>query len=390
MKWKNKGHEYDHMSFRFRDRSMRLFIWGAGIFGKSFFERFEKEFCCVAFIDSSKEKQGRDLCGMPVISPKEFLDVYTDEIVVVSTGQTFPVYQELERFGLKRYQDFFHIDEFSSMYMMYVHDKVFVSDITVDITECCTLKCEYCNGFIPKIPNPRNFQVDFIREELEQYFRWVDEVNVLGLCGGDAMAHPQFDEILQWVGDQYYPARAKHIEVYSNAVIIPDEKIIELFKKYHVIYRFTNYSGHSGRQNIEGIVRLLEENGISYDHAKLTAWYDCGYPQKSNGIAAEEGLIRFFDHCDRKTCHSILGNKLFFCGMCVGADRIGYCNIADGDYFDLSEYNQERRMEFLEYYLGYSEKGYFSYCRMCNGSSNVNKHIIPVGMQEKHEKGMHD
>ncbi len=381
MRWTNKGHEFDEMFSTFHDKSRKYYIWGAGTFGRAFYEEFCNIITILGFVDNNLEKQGQEVCGLKVISPEEFKERYAGELVVVSTGQTRAVYTQLESLGLQRHRDYYHIDELSSVYMMYQHNKVYVSDITVDITECCTLKCEYCNAFIPHIKAPKHYDIDFIKNELKQYFCWVDKVNVLGLCGGDAMVHPKFKEILEWIGEEYYPARVKHIEVYSNAVLMPDIKTIDLFKKYNVIYRFTDYFGNSGKQNIEKVTELLQNQGILYDHVKFTEWYDSGYPQKTNGITTEEGLIAFFNQCDRKTCHGIMGNRLFFCDMCVCADRIGYCEITENDYFDLLNYTEERRKEFLEYYLGYNEKGYFNYCKLCNGSLNVNTHKIPVGKQ---------
>ena len=302
-------------------------------------------------------------------------------MVVVSTGMTREVYDKLKAFGLVRHKNFYHIDEVSSIYMMYKYGKVYVSDLTICITQFCTLKCKHCNSFYPKIKNPRNFDLAFIQKELETYFRWVDEVNILGLVGGDAMSHPRFNEILKWVGDTYYPHKAKHLEIYSNAVVKLSKETLELFKKFNIFYRFTDYSGASGKQNIEEITNLLNINGIRYDHVKFTNWYDCGYPQMTNGITSEENLIHFFELCDRKTCHTIFGNQLFFCGNCLNADWIDYCKIQKTDYFDLAKYSESRKKEFIEYNLGYNEKGYMEYCKMCNGSINVNTHKIEVGSQ---------
>lgn len=381
MKWKNKGHEYDDMKKRFDNKDTQYYIWGAGTFGIAFYEEFCNEFQFVAFVDRNEQKQGKDVCGLNVISPSDFKKRWNGEIVIVSAGMTKSVYDQLDEFGLIRHKDYYHIDEISSIYMMYKYNKVYVSDLTIHITQCCTLKCEYCHAFIPKIKNPIHFNEDFIYDELSVYFRWVDEVNVLGLVGGDAMAHPRFNEILTQIGDTYYPHRAKHLEIYSNAVIKPTSETIELFKKYNVFYRFTDYSGNSGRQNIDEITKLLKENGIRYDHVKFTDWVDMGYPQESNGITSEEGLSTFFNMCDRKTNHTIFGHKFFFCGMCLSADWINYCKMRKTDYFDLDDYSESRKKEFIEYYMGFSERGYMEYCKMCNGWFNVNTHIIEVGKQ---------
>ena len=389
MKWKNKGHEFDSMEKNFDNENMRYYIWGAGTFGIAFYEAFCNEFSFVSFVDRDENKWGKVICGMKVISPNDFIEQRKDEIVIVSTGMTKSAYDQLKLFGLTRHKDFYHIDEVSSIYMMYKYNQVFVSDLTVNITQRCTLKCEYCNAFIPLISNPVNFDIDFIKKELELYFQWVDTVNVLGLVGGDAMSHPRFNDILRWIGDMYYPDRARHIEIYSNAVIKPGNETLELFKKYNIFYRFTDYYGNSGRQDVEGVTRILNENAISYDHVKFTDWYDSGYPQKSNGIHSEEGLTGFFDACDRKSCHGIWGNKLFFCGMCLNADWIDYCKIQETDYFDLNNIGGGvTKKEFIEYNLGYNEKGYMEYCKMCNGGLNVNTHKIEVGKQIKSTKGV--
>ena len=86
--------------------------------------------------------------------------------------------------------------------------------------------------------------------------------------------------------------------------------------------------------------------------------------------------------CDRKTCHGVWKKKLFFCSMCFYADLIKYCELDESDCFDLKIYDEKRKKEFVEYYLGYNEKGYMNYCKMCNGGMNINTHAIPVGNQK--------
>lgn len=380
MKWVNKGHEYESLSGIF-EAEKKIYVWGAGTFGYAFYEEFKPIFQIVAFIDSNKDKQNKTFCNLPVLSPDAFFDEFDDGIVVVSTGQTKSVYDELNKNHFVRHKDYFHIDEWSSIYNFYKNEIVFVSDLTLVITQKCTLKCKYCNAFMPQIAHPKDVVLDNIKKDLEYYFSWVDSVNVLGLCGGDAMAHSNFKDVLCYIGEEYYPARIKHIEVYSNAVIIPDAEVLDMFKKYNIIYRFTDYGSNSGKQRIKEVIKVLESHHIMYDHAKFKEWYDCGYPQESNGIKEEEKLIKFCTACDRKTCHSLHNGRLFTCGMCLSADMIGYCEIKEEDYFDLRHYDKDKRIEFLEYYLGYSTRGYYEYCKKCNGGTNINKKVITVGEQ---------
>ncbi len=56
------------------------------------------------------------------------------------------------------------------------------------------------------------------------------------------------------------------------------------------------------------------------------------------------------------------------------------------DYFDAKDLTESTKKEFMEYMLGYSEKGYYNYCTACNGSFNVNNKKIPVGEQLQSRK----
>lgn len=385
MKWTNKGHQYDMIGEKIcalGKKRAPFFIWGAGTFGIAFFELFCKEIEIIGFIDSDPLKWGQILCNVPVYSPNHLKDA--KQFVLVSSGWTKDIYDKLEELGYSRGQDYLHIDDFTSLYYWYQYRKVYLSDITYMITERCSLRCEKCNAFIPKISNPVNFPIEFIERDFEQFFACVDNVNVLGLSGGDAMMHPQFADILESLVQKYYPSNVSHFEVYSNAVIIPDQRVLQIMKKYDVFYRFSDYRPYTeGRQKVEEVISFLLENGIRYDHVRFESWRDCGYPQESNGIQGQENLIHFFDACDRKSCHRLYDGSLLYCGMAKCADRIDYCKLDSSDVFDLTGCTESKRIELIEYMLGYSEKGYMNYCQMCSGGFNINDKLIEAGKQLK-------
>lgn len=383
MKWNNKGHQFDLIGEKIRvfsETNAAFYIWGAGTFGISFYEMFQREINIEAFVDSAPQKQGTMVCGIPVYAPECLKEKKV--FVLVSAGWTRDIYNRLSEFGYIKGQDCLHIDDFTSLYHWYKYKKVCLSDITYAITEYCSLRCENCNAFVPRIQNPENIPINQIIKDFDQFFKYVDQVNVLGLSGGDAMVHPEFADIVEALGERYYPNKAVHLEVYCNAVIVPDRRTLQVLKKYNVFYRFSDYRPYTnGRQRVEEIVSLLIKNGIRYDHVSFETWCDCGYPQSSNGISGEENLVTFFDTCDRKSCHRLCDGVVTYCGMVNSADRIDYCRLETPDVFDISDYDPSRRVELIEYMLGYSEKGFFNYCRICNGSFNVNKKTVEAGKQ---------
>lgn len=382
MKWTRKGHEFDEVAEKICSdtETCKYYIWGAGTFGRVFYGLFKDKIDILGFVDSKPEKQNIKIDGARVYAPDILKN--EDAIVLVSTGWTNQVFTELDKMGYERNKTYFHIDEFTSVYMLYKEGRIYLSDITYGITERCSLKCKNCNAFIPRLRDGKNFEKEDILHNIDMLFQWCDYVNVFALSGGDAMVHPRFSEILEAIGEKYYARQIGNIEVYSNAVIMLDQNVLNLMKKYNVYYRFSDYRPYTeGRQRIEEIVSLLEENGIRYDHVKFEKWCDCGYPQDSNGIRGEANLIRFFEKCDRRSCHVLTDKGVLFCGMAYNADRVGYCKAEEGDYFNLKQFAPERKKEFLEFMLGYSEKGYLAYCKKCNGGANVNNKLIEAGEQ---------
>lgn len=377
--WLNKGHEFDLVAERIFRANCKFIIFGAGTFGKVFYEEFKKELNIVCFVDSIKSKQGTMIDGLSVFDP-DSLDSTKNEKILVSTGRTAEVFDFLSKKGFIKNENFFHIDEFMTIYKMYKYNKLFVSNLNIIITEYCTLKCRKCSALNPYIQNRVHYSLNEIGNMLETYFKAVDEVSILGLLGGDAMMHPQFNDILQFIGQTYYDKKVHCIEIYSNSVIIPNKSSLDLMKKYNVIYRFTDYGNASnGRQKVSEIVNILRENGICYDHAKFNMWSDCGYPQQSNGVPIES-LNSFYKSCDRRSCQGLFGSKLFYCSMAIAAQRIGYCIPAETDYFDLNQQDINKK-ELMEFMLGFNERGYLEYCKKCNGGPNINKNYVIPGEQ---------
>ncbi len=383
MKWIRKGHEFDTIGEKIvglNNSELEFWVWGAGTFGISFFELFDEEINISGFVDSNPTKQNTTVNGVPIYAPEILKE--KNVFVLVSAGWTKDIYGKLDEFGYVKGENYLHIDDFASLYYWYKYKKVYLSDIAYMITEKCSLKCKNCNAFVPMIKNPANVKADDILNHFEQFFQYVDNVNVLGIVGGDAMMHPQFADILEELGKRYYPNKAAHIEAYCNAVIIPNERVLAIMEKYDVFYRFSDYRPYTqGKQKVEEVLQLLNEYNIRYDHVKFEQWCHCGYPQMSNGITGTNNLIEFFDSCDRKSCHGLYDGYVLNCAMARNADRVNYCNLDASDCFDISYYDENRKIELIEYMLGYSQKGYLNYCKMCNGSFNVNNNFIEAGEQ---------
>lgn len=387
MKWTNKGKEYENTISNVINNNLDVYIWGAGTFGKSFYDLFKSRINIKGYIDSDPKKQG-DNIPVKVYSPDFFCENLLKENtkIIVASGWITEIYKQLKKWGMRENENFFHANEFISLYMLYKENKVYTISLNIPITTYCTLRCEKCMALTPYVKRPENRKIDELKEELQAYFQWVDNLAILGLGGGDVLIHPQFAQILAWIGEQYYGKKVQDIEIYTNAIIMPTDELIYLFKKYNVIVRFSDYSKTiPGKQKIEELINILESEGIRYERCVWDTWYDIGFPQQTNGLVTEQEFINHYNKCITKLCAVEYQKKLYFCSVHASAVIAGYCPENSEDCFELMQCSEARKSEFVEFNAGYCEKGYLSYCKRCNGYQNINNKYVPVAKQLRME-----
>lgn len=75
------------------------------------------------------------------------------------------------------------------------------------------------------------------------------------------------------------------------------------------------------------------------------------------------------------------GQEILFCHLEASAIELGEWKEQEGDTFLLEPYDANKRIELLEFNLGYSKRGYPSICMRCNGCCSNTK--IGVAVQRK-------
>jgi len=384
MKWEKRGHELIFCAERLKN-IQSVYIYGAGTVGLALSETLTNhlKIRVEGFIDRKPEKQGTLLNDIHIFPPQKLSGLQGKSTVLIAAGWTKDISQALKEYGFQFNFDFFNGDDFVAMYMSDLGGgRIYLPFVGVMITEFCTLCCEKCFALIPFYQKPLNRRIEQIMDDIDSFFHYVDYVSCFAISGGDAMVHPQCGEILEMIAGKYLGSKIGRIELCTNAVILPDEHILRLLKQFHVVFRVTDYGAK--KQNLEYVVSLLKQNDILYDLVHFDYWLDSGFPQESNHIKVEgeQSLADFFTRCDRRTCELLHDMRYYKCGIAHYADRAGWCKAETDDFFDISLLpTPERKKEFLEFSMGFSKNGYYAICRKCNGSFNVNKRKIPVGIQ---------
>lgn len=199
------------------------------------------------------------------------------------------------------------------------------------------------------------------------------------------MLYRQLPEAVEYIGSKY---RNQMIifSITTNGTIVPSKKLVGLMKKYHIVYRISDYSGTIPKLKLQHkkVVDILKAGGVEYRFAyqdENPVWFDYGYGYVDRGNKEKE-LIETFDRC-LNGCHAVRENKYFFCAGAEAVSRNLGFQVGERDYFDLNGCN---KMELLEFHMGYSEKGYLDMCNYCHGSESW-KYPVPVAEQiEEGEK----
>lgn len=371
MKWTNKGHEFDEVAKEILDENAKYYLWGAGVYGTNFYEDFKDKINILGIVDSNK--QGQIINDIKIQSP-DIIEKKENIKVILTCSWKSTIYPILEEKGFQHNKNFFHYYDYTFIYGIYKENKLNIPSLGYQITQKCTLRCKYCMALMPYIKKPQNFDVDKIISDFDNLFKIVDNVNTVTLGGGDALVHPEINDIITKLCEKYYGNKINKVVILTNAIIMPSHETLDIAKIYDITFRFTDYANK--RQKIQELIDILCKNVLNYDYLKYSNWVDLGYNQETK---TGRNLPVFFEKCDNIVCNGLYDNKVFNCSVILAPNATEQCKFNEDDYFDLFKNNN--KIELMEFLLGYTTKGYLEYCKYCNGNYNVNKKEIPAGEQ---------
>lgn len=381
MKWKNKGHEFDNF-IKIWNTNEEYYIWGASNSGKRFFNKFKNILNIKAFIDSDKSKHNRKI-GSKYIFPFEYARSKNQRIKIIVASQAYyEISTILKQLGYIENLDFCSSNVFTSTYFMYNHNKLYLHRADISLTNRCTLKCRKCNMLMPYFENPMHKSISSIKENIDLYFKWVDNVETIKLLGGEPTLYPYLIDVIEYLNDKYKD-KIENIDIFSNGTTKLSEELLKVLEDNSVTVQISDYSNRL--ENLKSKVDLFEEqlkdNNIKYIRLQYDKWLDF-VNEKNCNINSEEELEDKFNKCN-PPFRGLYDNKLYYCHLSASAVQAEVFEDNANDYFDLSKYNEYRKIELMEFALGYNEIGYITYCKRCNGCQSVNNRFTYVAEQVK-------
>ena len=367
-----------------------IYLFGAGKVGGELSKIF-KSLCNVkGFIDNDSNKLHKTYNGLHIISLEEIKKEKIFIVVTISIDKYYEIKQQLNDIGYIENRDYVHWEKFLKMMfpvaLNYQEGKNYVGLVQISVTERCTLCCVKCAHACNYVSiSEEDLAIDIVKESADAFFSFCDYVHTFVLIGGEPLLYKQLADAIDYIGENYRD-RIYNFQISTNGTIMPSDSIIEKSKKWDVHYLISNYSVQIPKlkKQYELLIDKFDFHKVDYAiFPEDTEWTDYGFQNVERGNDPQK-LIDVFDSCHTE-CHEIRGKRFYYCVMARSVNDNMKRNVGADDYLDLGNLDpamQSDKRIFLEYTLGYSDKGYLDMCRFCNGAEREN-YIIPAAVQGK-------
>ena len=389
MKWKNKGHEFDHIGKKM-GKHKKIYIYGCGEWGTELYERLQFADCVEGFIDNNVERQKEGYMGKPVESIQRFLaNKREDVIVVIAIKEDAFLTPQLLQTGYQLGIDLFDYLSFIHFYLpiyaMYSWDILYYYSISITTTFVCNLKCNACLAFVPQNKHPEHMDLNMLKESIDDFFNAVDYVDFMDIAGGEPLLYPDIEDLVEYVGSRYR-RRIRKLYVTTNGTKLPSEELCILMHRYNGIFNIDDYSDSisSDRVVLSEFEIMCVQNNCRYRINKVDKWIDLSFGKVDNSSLTEDELVGYFIACQQEW-PELYNSKIHFCDYSTYAARAGIIQEYEDEAFHLKGYIPEKRMELFEYGRGFSDKGYVEMCKYCAGYLGINQNYVAVAEQVKKE-----
>lgn len=391
MRWDNKGHQFDVEGRYFLEeftKRKKVSIFGAGILGAEIQLVLERYDCFGGYIDNNVVKQKQGVNGYRVLSLEEFIKLNNNAWIVIAVDDKYlsEIEQQIKAYGLIINRDYFVHTHFIKyvfpLISMYFYDRLFVGLTQISVTERCTLRCKKCAHACAYVDRKsKDMDIATVCQSADVFFGIVDCVKEFVLIGGEPLLYRGLVEAIEYIG-QNYREKMCIFSITTNGTITPSAELLDVCKKYDVLFRISNYSKNNPRLSEKYIelTKILKGGKVKYLLGlKEQEWMDYGFDHL-NRAASEKELIRIFDTC-RTPCSEIRDNKFYYCVMARSvAENMGK-QVGENDYLDMTALNDKYGKKVMfEYTMGCSKKGYLDMCNYCYGA-DAHKYPIPAAEQ---------
>lgn len=384
MKWTNKGHQFDSLG-EYLKENQEIYIYGAGEYGEKLYKILQHLEIDAKFIDGDKRKQRNGYLNQIVLSPIKFFSSITKCIVVVAASiiNTPIILSKLRDNGYEQNINCFEMEYFLEnilpIYSLYIKDKVVVNGISILPTTICNLNHYAWSNFTSYNNDKKHEVLENLKESLNCFFEAIDYLNFLSFSGGEPLLYPNIDEILTYIGENYNH-KIQCLAISTNGTILSEQSTYEILKKYGFKVFINDYSKYVNKckEILIQLQILLNSYNIDYTINEADYWIKLEPFNIDKLEFDKENLV-----AHRKKCgmpyKALRNGRLYSCKYASFAIKANMQQDTPNNWFNIKNLNQIKKREFVEFLMGYTEKGYIDCCKKCAGK--MSSIIKPIGIQ---------
>lgn len=381
MKSDNKNNLLDQFVVKW-NKSIPYLIWGTSNTADYLLNMSGASIICDAFIDNDPQKWETEFYGKPVFSWEQCKRTFPNHRIIVASLAYPEIRAALREQGLKELEDFCDSRYFLSAHAVISENKLYLARTDLSVTEYCNLRCKNCNMLMPYFEHPKHRNLSLLKEDIDAYFSWVDQVQVFTLLGGEPFLYPNILELTQYLCENY-GSHVHQVVFFSNGTLIPSDELLELMREYDIEVQVSDYRKGLPylAEKVDRFQDTLRAHGIRFRHGVDEQWISFGFPDYQRPSDWKGDPIAFFDEC-YAPFRGLYQKKFYYCHLEASAEAAGLFTPSANDYFDLSHFEAKRKIELAEFDLGYTKTGDISYCTRCKGCFSVNQDYVPVAEQQ--------
>ena len=394
----------DHAIETIQRSGQPIVIFGAGVVGEVILSACTAQGLSVAcFCDNNINKTKSLFCDTRVVHTSALKSEYSQANIIISAADIHDVIKQLAELELATWfpGSIFlkNVNVYENTYSApadfvdyavntcilsqngYLEtDKLYLRSVDIIITERCSLKCADCSNLMQYYEKPQNCVTEDVIESIQNFCKYVDEVNEFRVIGGEPFVNKDIHIITKTLIDE---TKVKNIVIYTNGTISPKDSQIEYLKHEKVLVLITDY-GHLSK-NLDKLIRTLQDNGIRYYVDQAGGWTDCSAISKHN--RTEAGKRQIFTECCAKNTFTLSDSKFYRCPFAANMGRLNIVPEEKADFIDLSDPTIRARSvsvvkKQIKAYI--TELDYLSVCDHCNGRSFDAPEIEPAIQLKKY------
>lgn len=255
--------------------------------------------------------------------------------------------------------------------MQKTEKELILEHLGILVTTYCNLNCRDCADLIPKREH-RHYEPDNIKSDLSIVLANVDYIEEVLVIGGETLVYPWLPEVLDFCEAQ---KKIGKLIITTNGSIIPDDNLLENFKKNNVLIRISGYPEYIV-PNREETLQKYKSGGLEIEDLENMQWCDIG--DFKHRHRTEEEIKNVFRTCAMKNCVCINPDgKIFFCSRQMTADETTlYPSPLENEFVNIRT-EKDIRKKLQEFY----ELPYITTCDYCDGISCATEKAVPAALQ---------